>query len=345
MPNWLKVLAVGLIGLIGGHAQAHAASEADFFRGRTIIIAVGTSAGGSYDLYARMLARHFGTHLPGNPSVSPKNMPGGGGLVLANHLYNIAPRDGTFIAALHRGVPFEPLIGSHPESVKFDPLKMSWLGNLNVETGLTIVWHTAPQKAAEDLLDQELIVAGAGAAGDFEITANVLRNLLGMKYRIISGYPGSHEALLAMEQGEVQGLADYAWGSIRSQQANWVKDGTIRILMQIGLNKEPDLPDVPLVLDLARDQEQRKALELIFASKTIGRPFTLPQDIPPDRLKIMRLAFMATARDEKFLADARKQNLDIEATTGEAVEALLRNAFNAPKAVVERAAKAMIPAP
>jgi tripartite-type tricarboxylate transporter receptor subunit TctC len=335
-----------LIAAVAGSFSCRMASAdpvADFFNGKTITIAVGTSAGGSYDAYARLLARHFGNHVPGNPSATPRNMPGGGGLVLANHTYNVAPKDGTFVAALHRGVPFEPLIGSHAETVKFDPLKMDWLGNLNVETGLTIVWHTAPQKTAQDLFNQELIVGGTGAAGDFEITANVLRNLLGMKYRIISGYPGSHETLLALEQGEIQGLADYAWGSVRSQQAEWVKDGTIRILLQIGLNKEPDLPNVPSVLELAKTPEQRQALELIFASKTIGRPFALPQDIPAERLKALRTAFMATAKDTKFLADAKKATLDVEPMTGEDVEQVLRKAFAAPQPVINTAAKAMIP--
>lgn len=342
MTLWRLLLIAAIPGALMGRS-ASADTVADFFTGKTVTVAVGTSAGGSYDAYARLLARHFGGHVPGNPAVTPRNMPGGGGLVLANHTYNVAPKDGTFIAALHRGVPFEPLIGSHTETLKFDPLRMNWLGNLNVETGLTIVWHTAPQKTAQDLFNQELIVGGAGAAGDFEITANVLRNLLGMKYRIISGYPGSHEALLAMEQGEIQGLADYAWGSVRSQQADWVKNGTIRILLQIGLNKEPDLPNVPSVLDLAKNAEQRQALELIFASKTIGRPFSLPQDVPADRLKALRAAFMATAQDPKFLADAQKTNLDVDPTTGEAVEQVLRKAFAAPPAVIESAAKAMVP--
>ena len=219
-----KLLLIAVVpGLLMGHS-AGAESVSEFFAGKTVTVAVGTTAGGSYDAYARLLARHFGNHVPGNPATTPRNMPGGGGLVLANHMYNVAPKDGTFIAALHRGVPFEPLIGSHTDTVKFDPLKMKWLGNLNVETGLTVVWHTAPHKTAQDLFSQELLVGGTGAAGDFEITANVLRNLLGMKYRIISGYPGSHEALLAMERSEIQGLADYAWGSVRSQQADWVKN-------------------------------------------------------------------------------------------------------------------------
>jgi hypothetical protein len=164
-----------------------------------------------------------------------------------------------------------------------------------------------------------------------------------MKFRIISGYPGSHEALLAMEQGEIQGLADYAWGSIRSQQANWVKEGKVRLLLQIGLRKEQELPSVPLVLDLAKDQQQRQALELIFASKTMGRPFTLPQDVPTERTVAIRAAFMSAARDRDFLADADKAKLDIQPITGQAVEELLRNAFASPPDVVEQAARALVP--
>lgn len=342
-PRVLLLIVTGAALTVHGGASALADPTAEFFGGKTVTVAVGTSAGGSYDAYARLLARHFGSHLPGNPQVTPRNMPGGGGLVLANHLYNVAPRDGTFIGALHRGVPFEPLIGSTKGQVKFDPLRLSWLGNMNIDTGITMVWHSAPHQSARDLFDKELIVGGAGPAGDFEITANVLRNLLGMKFRIISGYPGSNEAALALEQGEIQGLADFAWGGIRGQRAAWLKDNKIRLLMQIGLQKDPELPDLPLVLDFAKDAEQRAALELIFASKTIGRPFTLPQDIAADRLATLRAGFMAATKDQKLLAEAQKMKLDVQATTGEAVEAVVRKAFAAPSAVIQRAASSLAP--
>lgn len=342
-PRALLLIVAGAALTVHGGTSALADPTADVLSGKTVTVAVGTSAGGSYDAYARLLARHLGNHLPGNPQVTPRNMPGGGGLVLANHLYNVAPRDGTFIGALHRGVPFEPLIGSTKEQVKFDPLRLNWIGNMNVETGVAMVWHTAPHQTAQDLFDKELIVGGAGPAGDFEITANVLRNLLGMKFRIISGYPGSNEATLALEQGEIQGLADYAWGSIRGQRAAWLKDNKIRLLLQIGLQKDPELPDLPLVLDLAKDPEQREALELVFASKTIGRPFTLPQDIAADRLAALRAGFMAAVKDPKLLAEAQKMRLDIQPTTGEAVEAVLRKAFAAPPAVIRRAASSLAP--
>ena len=225
MIRWMQATAAAMVAALAVAASPAGADPiADFYKGKQINWILSAGAGGGYSTYAHAFQTYFSKHIPGNPSIVVQNMPGAGGIRAMIYLYSVAPKDGTTIGLVHSSVPFAPLFGL--EGAKFDARKFNWLGSINKATGICISWHTAPVKTAQDLWDKEFIVGGTGAAGDFEITANVLRNLLGMKYRIISGYPGSHEALLAMERSEIQGLADYAWGSVRSQQADWVKNGT-----------------------------------------------------------------------------------------------------------------------
>ncbi len=288
-------------------------AQADFYAGKQLTLIIGSSAGGGYDVISRLLARHFGRLIPGNPTVVPQNMPGAASLAANNHLYNQAPRDGTVIGALQRGTLLAKIV--NPKGVLFEIDKLNWVGSLNTETGLVVSLATTPHRTAKDLLEHELIV-GAQAGSDPEISPLLYKNLLGMKFKIVAGYPGSSEAILAMERNEVQGSGDWGFSSLKAVRPTWLADGKVRILMQGALTKHKDLPEVPLPMEFAKSEIDRKVLELYFTQKTMARPIVAPPGTPPERLEILRKAFEALATDATFLADAQRSKQDIDIVPG-----------------------------
>src|SRR5262245_51591827 len=260
MPGRLRSLLPRL-GFAG--ATAHAQSPADFYRGRTVELYIGYSVGGGYDVYARLIARHIGKHIPGNPSVVPKNMEGAGSLRLANWIAQVAPRDGSAFGAVSRGAPFDPLLGQ--KGAQFSGTDFTWIGSANNEVSLCVASDASPVASFEDVLKQDLTVGSTGAADDTGQFPKVLNAVLGTRFRIITGYPGGNEVSLAIERGEVQGRCGWSWSSIKVTHARWVREGKIKLLVQLALDRHPDLPQVPLITDFAKTDEQRQLLKLIFA--------------------------------------------------------------------------------
>ena len=316
----LTVVVCG--GLIGAVAVPAANAQADFYAGRQITLIVGSSAGGGYDVIARLMARHLGRLIPGNPAIVPQNMPGAASLAATNYLYNQAPKDGTALGAVQRNTLLAKIV--NPKGVQFEVDKLNWIGSLNTETGLVVANAGTPHKTAKDLLTTELIV-GAQAGSDPEVSPTLYRELLGMKFKIVSGYPGSNEVILAMERGEVQGTGDWGYSSLKAMRPSWLPDKRVKVLMQGAPTKLPQFPDVPLPMEFATNDVDRKVLELYFTQKTMARPVIAPPGLPADRVATLRRAFEMLASDAAFLADAERSKQDIDIVPGAKVDAIVRS--------------------
>ena len=335
------LISLGAIGVLFGAAlpqPVQAESVADFYKGKTITLYIGYSAGGGYDTYARTIGRVIGRHIPGNPKVIAKNKPGAGSLKLTNELYNSLPKDGTVIGTFGRGMVMEPLFGN--KKARFDPSKFTWLGSANNEVSVCIAWHESPIQTLNDFLTMPMIVGGTGPGADTDVFPKVLNNIIGTKLRLVTGYPGGNDINLAIERGEVQGRCGYSWSSLKSRFPKWLTGKKVQILLQMSTAKHPDLPDVPFVMDLAKTDRDRKVLELIFARQAWGRPFVAPPGVPADRAKALQAAFMATMKDADFLADAKKQKLEIAPISGEKINQLIAALYASPKDLVEAAKEA-----
>jgi tripartite-type tricarboxylate transporter receptor subunit TctC len=317
-----------------------AQSLAEFYAGKQISFLVGASPGGGYDTQARLVARHMGKHIPGNPTIIVQNMPAAGSLAATNHIYNVAARDGTVIALVMRGMLL--IKNWNPTSVRFDLERLNWIGSINSEVALTAAWHTAPHKSAKDLFEQELIVGGT-AGVDPETTPRLFNALLGTKFKIINGYPGTTEIILAMERGELQGIGDWSWSSMKTARPDWLRDKKITLLMQAALQKEPELADVPSALDFVKNDADRRVMELYLTQKTVARPVIAPPGVPAERVAALRAGFVALAQDKEFLADAQKATLEVAPISGEAVDKVISLITSASPETAERLGKAIAP--
>jgi tripartite-type tricarboxylate transporter receptor subunit TctC len=317
-------------------SSARAQSPADFYQGKAVDLYIGYSAGGGYDIYGRLLARHLGRHVPGHPAIVPKNMPGAGSLVLGNWLYNVAAKDGTVFGTIGRGVAFDPLLGS--SKAQFDASRFSWIGSMNDEVSVCVAWHTSGITGLEQVMQRELTVGGSGPAADTDQFPKVLNDTIGTRFKIITGYPGGNDIDLAMERGEVMGRCGWSWSSVIATHKHWLDERKISVLVQLSLSKHPDLPDVPLIMDFARNQEEKQIFKLVFARQPMGRPFLAPPGVPPERAAALRKAFDETMRDAPFLAEARKLALEINPVSGEAVQAIVAEAYQAPKSIADKVA-------
>jgi tripartite-type tricarboxylate transporter receptor subunit TctC len=317
--------------------SAQAADDDAFFKGKQVNVIIGFTTGGGYDLYARFVAKHMGSHLSG-ATLIPQNMPGAGSLKAANYIYNVAPKDGLTWGIVEQGVIFEPLFGN--EGAQFDAVKFGWIGGVNDEVSTCQAWHGSPVKTFDDAFKKEMTVGGTGPGGDPYVFPKVLNAVLGTKFKLVSGYPGTNEIWAAMEKGELDGICGWYWSSITSRKNDWLVNKQIIPLVQVGIHKHPNYPDIPLVLDYAKSEADRQVLELTFANMAMGRPFMAPPGLPPARLATLRRAFADTMKDPAFLADTQKAMLEVNPTTGEQVEALLQRLHAYPKDVVDRAAAA-----
>lgn len=320
---------------------AKAQTPAEFFKDKTVTIYVGLSAGGGYDQNARLVARHLGKYIPGNPQVIVRNMPGGGGLVMTNYVANVTAKDGLHIGAPQRGIAFEPLLGDASHA-KFDPLKLQWIGSANTDTSVAVVTKRSGVKTWQDLRtrDRDLIVAGTGVGTESVTVPYILRSVLGFKYRVIAGYPGGSEMNLAMQRGEVDGRGTFSWTSLKPHLKRWVEPGEMIVLYQQGLRKHPDIPNVPLVTDLAENEDQKKILRLQFTAFELGRPYFLAEGVPADRVTALRRAFDQAMKDKDLLADADKQKLEINPIAGEEMQKMLTAVYATPKELVGKLAEA-----
>lgn len=336
LPRMIAPIAVLLIA-----SCARAQAVADFYKGRTIDLFVGYSVGGGYDLYARVLARHIGHHIPGNPAVVVKTMEGAGSLRLANWLYRIGAKDGSVIGTIGRGTGFDPLLGV--PAAQFDATRFTWIGSGNHEVSVCVAYNGTSGNANSgittfaDLKTREMTVGGTGASSDTDQFPRVLNGVLGTRMKVVSGYPGGNDIVLAMERGEVQGRCGWSWSSVKSTHGAMIAENKLHVLLQLSLHKHPELPDVPLVVDLARTPEERQILTLVFARQVMGRPFLAPPGIPPDRAEALRAAFMATMTDPAFLAEAETAQLEVNPVTGAELQQLVAEIYRTPPEVVQRA--------
>ncbi len=327
------------VAAIAAAFPASAQTPAEFFKGQTVTFYVGLSAGGGYDVNARLVAKYIGRYIAGNPQVIVKNMPGGGGLVMTNYVANVAPKDGLHVGAPQRGVPFEPLLGDASHA-KYDPLKLQWIGSANADTSVAVVTRASGIKTWEDLRKREVVVAGTGVGTESVTVPYILRNVLGLKYKVIAGYPGGSEMNLAMQRGEVDGRGTFSWTSLKPHLKDWIESGEMSILYQQGLRKHPDIPNVPLITDLAETEDQKKILELQFSAFELGRPYFVAEGVPADRVTALRRAFDQAMKDKDLMVEAEKQGLEVNPATGEEMQKMLERIYQTPKALVAQLAEA-----
>jgi hypothetical protein len=330
-------LAAGLLAACGfvsvtGLAAAQGSVE-QFYGGRKIDLIIGYTPGGTYDLYARLLARHIGKHIPGNPNVVPRNMPGGGSRVAATWVYEVAPRDGTVLATADQSLAVEQAMGD--KQLKVDATRLIYIGNPVAGNNTTVSWHTSGVRTIEDAKRVELPVGATGASTSSQYP-KAMNALLGTKFKVIFGYPGTSDINLAMERGEVAGKGSDSWTAWKATRPDWLRDKKINILLQIGLKKEPDLPDVPLMMDLASNEEDQAILRLLSVSGTIGRPIFTTPDVPAERVKALRAAFENTMKDPAFLEDAKNSNAEINPVSGEDLQKLVADIVGTPRPIADR---------
>jgi len=319
-------------------APARADGVESFYKGRTVQVAIGYSVGGGYDLYARLVAEHMGKHIPGNPTLVPQNMPGAGSLKAANYLYSVAPKDGSVIGTFGRSMGLEPLVGKDAD---YDGTKFSWLGSVTNDVSLCVSWKTSPIKTWNDMLTKNFTFAGEGSGADPDVFTLAIDNVFGAKAKLVRGYPGTNEATLAMERGEVDGLCGLSLGTMKSRHGAWLKDGSVNLLVQAGIRKSPELPDVPFLTDQTKDPEKVRIVKFIVAGQGMARPFVAPPGIPPERKAALRAAFDATMKDPDFLAEAERRDIEVNPVTGTEIDALLADVYATPKDIVAKAAAAM----
>jgi tripartite-type tricarboxylate transporter receptor subunit TctC len=338
----VRLAATAIAGLVSAATALAAQDSADpFFKGRQISVIVGSSPGGGYDTYARLLARHFGNALPGNPTVVVQNMSGAGSNRAAGYIYSVAPKDGTSIGAIFPGAVLQPLLSEAP--VQHDPNKLVYLGSANSDVYVCYVRSDAPVKTFKDVLDKELIVGASNPGATTYDLPLLLNSVLGAKFRIVTGYPGSREITMALERGEVQAACGIGWTGIEVMHPDWFAKDTIRVLVQLSTKGHDDLNKrgVPRAGDFARSDDDRKVIELVFSQGIFGRPYVLPPGVPADRVAALRKAFVAALNDKNLRTEADKMQFDVEPMAGEALQKLVSDLYATPPHLIERARQAL----
>lgn len=342
--NGLMTLSTLSGALLLSSAPVAADEVGDFYKGNTGTIISGYGSGSTYTLYARAVSNHIGRHLPGNPTFVVKSMTGGGSLRAASFLFKAAPQDGSHLGALGRGVATEPIVFGPRSRTKFDPRKFHWLGSLNSEVSIGGVWHTSGIKSLADARKKSVFVATGGQAADSATFTRLCNAIFGTRFKLVAGYRGGGAQNIAMERGEVQGRIGWSWSSVAATKMDWVKDGKINLLVQFALEKHPDLPDVPLALDLTDDPDEKRILEVAFIRQGMGRPYVAPPGTPKARVDALRAAFEKLLTDPAFLAETKKLHLEVNAPkTGAQVEAMVKKAFDLPQSLKDRVADATAP--
>jgi tripartite-type tricarboxylate transporter receptor subunit TctC len=317
---------------------ASAQSVEEFYKGRQVQVVIYSPAGSTYDLYARFLTQYMGKYLPGNPIFVPRNMVGAGGLQATTYLYRIAPKDGATFGTIARNIPFDPMLGKNDANI--DPLAFVWLGSMNKDRSIALSWHTSKVKTLADLQKMELLVPGTGAGADSEVMPIAFNTLFGTKFNIVKGYKSTGDSTLAVERGEIDGIAYWSWSAIQSSHKRWLDDKLVNVLFHTGPQNDPEIK-APSIRSLVRDDTEQAALDFILAREVIGRPFLAPPGIPEDRAKALRDAFNATMRDPDFIAEAKRRNIEIQLVTSDEVNDVLKKAAASPPAVLDRVRKAL----
>ncbi len=330
MRNKILRHAIALMTGLAGMSGMAVAQKAP-----TVTIFVGSSTGGLYDLTGRLWARHLGRFLPGEPTVVVQNMPGAGGLSATNHIYNLAPKDGTALGVTNAAAVMLALFND--PAARFDPRKFAWIGGRSTETAVCAFWHTSKPKTFEDLQKSEVVVGSSGPGARSYNHAIMFNAMLGTKFRNISGYPGGAEMSLAMERGEIDGECGWSWGSLKSRTAEWLRDGKLKILAQAALKKSPDLPNVPLALDLAPTNEARSVMEVLLTDTLLAWPLVAPPGLPDEKVAQLRAAFNAMMSDPETLKDAARSQLDVDIVRGEEMQDIVGRVFALPPDLIAQA--------
>ncbi len=312
----------------------------DFYKGKIIKFVMSAGEGGGYGTYVNAIIPYMQKYIPGNPKIIVQHMQGAGGLVAANNLYNVLPRDGSVFALIHRAAVSTAALFDR-QNIRFDPTKFGWIGSMNEERSLCAVWHTAPVKTFADLQKTPITMSGLGPGGDTDVYTNLLNNVFGTKMKLVTGYNSGGAMDLAIERGEVDGRCGWSWSTLISTKASWVTEKKVIFLVQLALEKQPELPDVPLVMDFATTDEQKQILEVALAPQLMGRPLLTPPEIPAERLAALRAAFIASMQDPKFIEDAKRQNLEVSMITGERLETMINHLFAMPKPIIAKTAAAV----
>lgn len=334
--------AIWLATTVGGAAPAAAQTAAEFYKGKQLTVLISHPAGGGYDTYARFYARHIGRLMAGNPSVVAQNMPGAAGVAMTNHLYAQAPKDGSVIGLGAGPLATAALMGL--SGARYDARQMSWIGSMNAEVATAIAWHDQPVKTAKDLFNTEIVMAAGGATDISAISPTALARLLGMKMKVVTGYAGSAGQLLALERGEVGGIGGFNFGSLKSVRPDWIKDKKVNILLQYAFEPHPEMPNVPTLTQLARNEQEKDVLRLVFEPQLMGRPIFGPPGIPADRLKALRDGFQAFNKDAAVLAEADKSKIEIfKPMSGEDMTKLVERLHKVAPELVKKAADASLP--
>lgn len=335
--RYVAQIAIVVSGLLTTILPSVSQSGDNFYEGKQISLLIGFGPGGANDVWARILSRHIAKHIPRSPNVIPQNMPGAGGLKLAIHLYNAAPKDGSVFGLINRGIPLEPLFGNR--AAQFDPMKMNWIGSPDKDITVCAARKDAQVQTMGDLFSKQLVVGATGAGADTAIYPEFLAEFLNMRFKTVKGYSGSNEVLLAMERNEVQGIC-VAYDSLARQPM--FTDGKINVLFQAALEKGANVPTtVPVAIELAKNAVERQALELFLSRVTLGRPFVAPPSVPVQRIEMLRRAFDATMKDLEFVAEAKKAGLTVDSMTGEKLAQTIGDIYGTPKDVVKRVAETL----
>jgi tripartite-type tricarboxylate transporter receptor subunit TctC len=333
MKRLSVVTALSAAAWLGGLAAPAAADDvADFYRGKRISLVIGYGSGGGYDIYARMLGRFIGEHIPGKPTIVPQNMPGAGSRSAANWLYTIAPKDGTVIATLGQATPTDQAL-SQP-GVRFDARKFNWIGNLAVVNNFMFVSASTGVKTIDEAKTKSLAIGASGASSPSVLYPQVSNNLLGTKFKIVAGYPGGGDINIAVERHEVDGRGSDSWASMKSTHPDWIRDHKINILFQVGPKREADLPEVPLWSELAQNDDQRQALEILSGDAAVGRPILTAPNVPADRVAALRKAFDDTLRDPQFIAAAKQANMYFNPMGGEELQQVVEKIASPPERIL-----------
>ena len=322
-------------------ANGAAQTVEEFYKNKSVTILVGSAAGGGYDTYARVFARHLSKHLPGHPTVIAKNMPAAAGLAAASALYNTADKDGSTIAAFTNGAAMDPLFGN--PSARYDAQKFNSLGSIGKLQNVCATWHQSPVKTIAAARAREVVVGAAGATSNTAIVPRALNALVGTRFKVIAGYDPGAGLTLALERGEAEGICGLSWSTMKASRPHWIQDKLLNVIVQMGLQKLAELPDVPSALELVTDPESRQVLELILIRQEAGRPFAAPPGVPGDRVAALRRGFDATLQDPEFRTDAERVQLEIDPMTASEIERLLAGAYGAPKVIVRKAAALVEP--
>jgi len=320
---------------LAASTTAARSDDADFYAGKNITVMIGYAAGGTYDATARLLSRHMGRQIPGNPYLLPQNLPGSGGIKAILNLYSVAPRDGTALGMLARSYAIEPAF--NPQMAKYDPARFSPIGSTSREVSVGVIWHARGVNSLDDLQTHDITAGATGIIDDTGRFPTLIRRLTGARIKVVTGYPGGNDVTMAMERGEVDARIGWSWGSLKSRSKNWLDEKKIHVLIQMALHKAPDLPDVPLIMDFAKTDLDKKALELLFSPQISAWPLIAPPDVPQARIAILRRAFEATMKDPVFLADAEKIQIEVDPVSGEAMQQVVARIATFDRSVIDRA--------